>query len=654
MNFLTPTFLALAAIAVPIILLYMLRLRRREVPVSSTLLWRQVLRDREANSPWQRLRRNLLLLLQLLILALLVLGLARPFVEVPSVASGSVALLLDASASMQSRDAAGTATTRFEAAQAAATRLVNELAVGENMTIISVGATPRVLSPLTGDKSSLRAAINNATPGQSSADWEAAFALAAAGGQGSEDFSMLVVGDGGLPDDLPTLPGEIRFVPVGQSSSNLAVSALAARPTLDGMQLFAAITNYGDADATVVFDLEVDGSLFSAQEVMVPARQTHDLTITDLPSDAHAIRAGLTLPVESQASDYLPLDDHAWTVYSPPGTVRTLYASPGNLFLEQMLVALPNVDAFRAPEDGSLPETPFDLYIFDGVLPAQLPEQGNLLILNPPASNDLFTVNGAFEDTQITGLATDDPLMAFADVEDLNVFSAQSVEVPSWAETLIEAEGGPLFFAGEQANRRVAVLAFDLHQSDLPLQVAFPVLMSNLMVWYAPSQAFDAGDGLSPGQTLSIRPLAETQIIVVEKPSGQTQRFEAAATPLVYADTDELGLYTVTLEGEEGTQGGGFFAVNLFAPEESRIAPTDVITLGDTEIGAVVEEEAVGQREFWPWLALAGLLVLLIEWYVYHRGATLPAPRRSGGDTPARTPQPSLFNRLRSRQRPRA
>src|SRR5215218_1516780 len=100
MAFLTPLGLLLGALAVPIILLYMLRLRRRDVQVSSTMLWQQVLRDREANTPWQRLRRNLLLIVQLLVLAALAFALARPFIEVPAVTTGRIALLIDASASM--------------------------------------------------------------------------------------------------------------------------------------------------------------------------------------------------------------------------------------------------------------------------------------------------------------------------------------------------------------------------------------------------------------------------------------------------------------------------------------------------------------------------------------------------------------------------
>src|SRR6185436_15784114 len=121
MSFLAPLALLAGLLALPIILLYMLKLRRREVQVSSTLLWQMVLRDREANSPWQRLRRNLLLLLQLLLLAALALALARPFYPIPTIATGTLVVLLDGSASMNATDVLG-ADSRFEAARAAARR----------------------------------------------------------------------------------------------------------------------------------------------------------------------------------------------------------------------------------------------------------------------------------------------------------------------------------------------------------------------------------------------------------------------------------------------------------------------------------------------------------------------------------------------------
>ena len=107
MSFLAPAGFAALAIGIPILLLYMLRLRRREVLISSTFLWRQVVQDTEANTPWQRLRRNLLLFLQLLILLLLVLALARPFITVPTVSAGKIALLIDASGSMTANDIDG-------------------------------------------------------------------------------------------------------------------------------------------------------------------------------------------------------------------------------------------------------------------------------------------------------------------------------------------------------------------------------------------------------------------------------------------------------------------------------------------------------------------------------------------------------------------
>src|SRR2546430_16300373 len=84
-----------------IVLMYILKLRRRDVVVSSTWLWRQVIRDVQANAPFQKLRKNLLLFLQLLAILFLVLLLARPFWKGRGLGGRSVVILVDNSPSMR-------------------------------------------------------------------------------------------------------------------------------------------------------------------------------------------------------------------------------------------------------------------------------------------------------------------------------------------------------------------------------------------------------------------------------------------------------------------------------------------------------------------------------------------------------------------------
>src|SRR5947199_5124921 len=143
MGILIPTALALLALAIPIIIFYMLRLRREELSVSSSLLWRRALQDRTANAPWQRLRRNLLLLLQLLLLLLLVLTLARPFVFQDTIASGNLVVVLDGSASMQATDE-DRGISRFDRARQEASKLIDGLQGNERMSLVWAGPTASI------------------------------------------------------------------------------------------------------------------------------------------------------------------------------------------------------------------------------------------------------------------------------------------------------------------------------------------------------------------------------------------------------------------------------------------------------------------------------------------------------------------------------
>jgi len=159
-----------------------------------------------------------------------------------------------------------------------------------------------------------------------------------------------------------------------------------------------------------------------------------------------------------------------------------------------------------------LPNQDYDLYILDGWLPATLPA-GDLLVINPPGSSPLFTLTGESEDTASPTVLQNDPRMTFVDFADVSVLRFKTFAGVEWADPLIVAAGGPLLLAGEVDGRQVALLTFALTESDLPLQITWPILIANLLNWYAPPAVISAPDGIHVGGSLSLRPpLDSTEI----------------------------------------------------------------------------------------------------------------------------------------------
>jgi Ca-activated chloride channel family protein len=627
MAFLAPLAVLLAALAIPILLLYMLRLRRREAEVSSTYLWQQLVRDREANAPWQRLRRSLLLLLQLLILALLVFALMRPFMEIPTITSGRMALLLDASASMNATDVAP---NRFAVAQQEALDIIGALGPEDSVTVIRVADVPEVLASASNDPTVLRDAIRAARPSDAGADWSAALTLAAGGAVGAENFSVVIISDGGLPLDLPTIPGEVRYVPVGRSGDNAGITALSTRARAgEAPQLFAEIFNYGPRETNLIFSLYLDGELTNAQRYTVGSRTFQEIFVTDLPSDFTALQATVAPSASSDVPDYLAVDDTAWAVYNPAGAGRVLLMTPGNLFLRQALASLPGIEAFQGNIENGLPQgQDFDLYVLDGWLPEDgtLPD-GDLLIVDPPGDTDLFQVVGRSTDVGDIRVNREDPRALYLNFDNVSLFDFTLLDGVEWATPLVSAEGGPLVLAGEADGRQVAILAFDLHRSDLPLQITWPVLLANLMQWYTPARAANVPEGLSVGETLPLNPPFEADTLRISRPDGETTTLTVDGTPLIYADTTIPGLYTVDIYHGADLLQSEPFAVNLFDRAESFIQPAAQLTVGASEVGEAQREE-IGQQEFWPILAAIALAVLALEWWLYHRGLRLPRPEQ--------------------------
>ena len=604
MGLLTPLALAFAALSAPILLLYMLRLRRQEVLVSSTLLWQRLLRDREANRPWQRLRRNLLMLLQLLALALLTLALARPFLPTPAAASGSVVILLDASASMQATDVAP---TRFEAARRMAQEALDGLGPGDVGTIIVVGPQPAALAVSTSDRGALRRALTTAAPSSGPADWEAAAALAAAALTGSASAQTLIISDGAASPALPALPGQVRFVRVGERGDNLAITALAIREGSAGPQAFLRVMNFGHAPVQTTVSFRADGRLFDARPLSLPARGSFRIAMDDLPYDLSVLEARL------ETEDALPLDNAAWAVRSQTAEQRVLLVTPGNIFLERALGMLPGLAVTRLSPGQPLPTEPYDLIVHDGPLTGTLPA-GNLWLIGPYAS----APSAVFTATAPLRSAADHPILRYVDLKDVHVLQAWAAEPPPGARVLVEAPGGPLFFVAERPEGRLAVLTFDLHQSDLPLRVAFPILTANLTGWLLSAGRVDEVAALQPGEPILIRSLPAAERVAVVAPDGSRLTLAVGAASAALT-ADQIGVYRLLQLGADDTPlRTDLLPVNLFDEAESDITPQETVRVGQREVEPIAPQD--GRREVWPWPAGAALVVLGAEWWAYQRG----------------------------------
>jgi hypothetical protein len=622
-------------VSLPVIVaFYMLRLRRRDMPVGSTFLWQQLIRDVEANAPWQRLRFSWLLLVQLLIAAIVVTAAARPFTATESDLAANVVLIVDTSASMATE--AGDE-DRMAEARARAHDVVARVPEGGRITVVAAANTANVLVSETDDREAADEAIDDITATQLPGDLTDAFALSSALAARDSDSTVVVVTDA-AGDDLPEvgIGAPVIVERVGATDANQAVAALSALRRSGGAQLdlFVAIANPSAADATRRLEIYADDgsgmTLVDARDLSIPAEQRSEVLIGTVPASTTTVEARLA------GSDALAVDDRAFAIVPADETTSALLVGPGNSYLESALALLPRLELFAVGEDGyadAIGEadeagTPYGLLIFDGVVPDQ-PPGVPALYLDPPADGPYGTVDGRVARPLIDRVDPDEPLLRFVDLTTVHIGRARAIEPAASLRPVVSTPAGdPLIAVGEDAGRRLGLIAFDLGESDLPLQIAFPLLMSNLVDYLLP-----AGDGILPssmrlGQSLAVRVddrIERVQVTTASADGGRvTSELAVLGGRLTLPGADAVGIRSLVAIGADAEIDGmelGQTAVNLFEADERDVSPGDpqrIVDMGrvpDTDEGSAQPTRA----EWWWPLVLLAVGLLTIEWLLFHR-----------------------------------
>jgi Ca-activated chloride channel homolog len=609
MSFLAPFAFAFAA-AIPVVIVFYLLKRKRVVKlVSSTLLWQKFLADTQASAPFQKLRKNWLLYLQLLLLALAVLALTRPYFATDAKPAQLRVVILDASASMQATDESP---SRFEKARAEALKWVDSLAPTDQMVVLLAGANTEVKQSATSDKAALRRALQAGTPTDSPTRLGPALKMAESLVRDRPSAEIHLFSDGAVADlsefEQKALP--LVYHKVGQRADNLGITALDVRahPEDAGERaIYANIANFSSNRMTADLELSFAGSLIETRSLVVAAGQTAPQIFRVAQTQDGVFTVRLTTP------DDLAADNEASIVSLLPKPVNVLLVTRGNRLLEKALRAAAHVQ-LTVVNDLADPGAEFDFVVLDGVTPTEWP-RGNVLAFRTTHPAWIPNV-AAIEAPVIVDWRATHPLLRYAGFDNVQIMQSLTPRdgPPPWAVSVLEAPQAPLLLAGDLGRQRLVWVGFDPLESNWPLRVSFPIFIANAVDWLNPGSVNHSQLLIKAGDPFRLPLVEPVTTAEVKLPGGKTITLNLdGANEVVFGDTAQRGIYELRTGTNKIT-----FVANLLDANESNILPRDEIKLGSfTQVEATTVQRA--NLEFWRTLAALALAVLLFEWWWYHR-----------------------------------
>ena len=619
MRFLTPFAFAFAATLPVVVLFYLLKRKRIVRVVPSTLLWQRFLAETQASAPLQRLRKNWLLWLQLLLMALVVLALARPYFSGTAGEAGLQVVIVYASASMQATDVAP---SRFEAARAGAMKLVDGLKSGfgaknQQMLIMIAGANAEVRQSATSEKAALRRALREARVTDSPTRLAEALRVAETLTREKADAEIHLFSDGAGVDLSEFATKDLRLVyhRVGERAENAGIVTMDVKANPENpaqRAVFAGIANYSATPRETRVELLFNGEV----------RETRSLTLAPTNTTPLALVTGQdrdgVFTLRLTGKDDLPADDEARLVSLLPQPIHVLLVTRGNRFLERALKAAGQNVELAVVSDYADPSMKADLFVLDDVTPVVWPT-GNILAIHVAATNWFPGPIGELEGPAIVDWRNTNPMLRFVNFDNLQIGRAMAVKPPSWGVSLVDSPLAPLIVAGELGRQRIVWVGFDVLQSTWPLRIGFPIFVANAVNWLNPATAKAELFSLRAGDAIRL-PLGDfasagVTVATFTNPDGTERAIpvDAQTSELVYGETARQGLYRLTLGTNHLT-----FAANLLDAQESNIRPRDTLPVGKyTEVTATRQKRA--DLEYWRWFALGALGVMMLEWWWYHR-----------------------------------
>jgi uncharacterized protein YegL len=596
MTLLSAGALAALVLAVPLVALH---LRRRKPPrraVGSLLAWRDL--PAVGGGGARRLGRPplpLLLALQLLALALLVFALAHPASDKSSTGSSRV-FVVDESMWMGATEAG---TPRIDAARAELRERLAEVPGGEAVRVVAAGTTPTVLYE--GDAAGAGRVPAELRAGPGAANLAAALRLAAGLRAGDGDQVVLMrapeepapaVRGGGSAYEAVAVGGPVEDAGLDEASAHCD------RLGAEECEVFVRVSNRGGTVRRLPVRIAVGGERPRTETVTVPAGGSAPLDFRAPAGDAVEVR----LP----SDDALAADDSAFVSVPEPGGERITLVGERTraLPLARALASVPGVQLRLRTRQTYKPSDPgtSDLLVLDGFVPkGPLPKAPGLLLVNPPRFPGGHVL-GKMRDSRMSGSEAASPLLDGVELASLTIGAGASrrLALPASFSAAAWSRDGPLIASGTDGGSRVAAISFEPSESNLPQLATFPTLIDNIVAW---SQRL-APESAAAGVPFALsEPPGTTAATVGPATGGATASLATAPGSEVPVEIAKPGNYVLTLRGPWGTRQLAL-AVNPGPPAAGG---------GPVDLGAPAPPAHAGRTDWWRWVLVAALVVLLLE-----------------------------------------
>ena len=680
MSFAVPSALAFALIALPIIVFYILKVRLRQVPVSTNMFWKQIFDEKPPRSIWQKFRHLLSLLVQLLLLALMVFALANPYFSWQALKARRVVLVVDNSASMKATDVAP---TRFDAAIDRAIELADGLRFRDEMAIVLAGARPDVVLGMSGHVPTLKEAIRSIKVSDNPTEVNSAIELGKQLIGDHPNGEVVVLTDGCSDSNTLALGGSVKepseaasnsIEPEGESSettevddpetkiswqvfateaANVGITQFQVRRSLVdmlGYEVLASVKNASNKSINCRLEITLTDSVVDVIPLELEPDELWSRSLEKTSREGGILAATLTnirdaneegddeekANEELQKLNALEADDTAWAILPEQKVQNVLIVTEGNLFLRKVFEANPLVSVTTVTE---IPEKwPADtLVVLHRMVPDQLPP-GDVFVVDPIEDCDEWTIGDTIANPIVTEIDTKSNLMTHVRLDNVLLPEARSIKFETEPRILAGTISKEAVYAQlKRPSGKCLMLSVDLDKSDLAFRTTFPIMVTNALNWFVESSS-ELRESSATGNLVAW-PVDPEKLagksLILQQPDGSENTIATfrSGQPSQSDDSDSLtlgpfessGIWALgQRDGPARMKAGDVpptelitnFAVNIASERETNLRPTEALLELSEETTSL---SGWFGKPVWYYLIFAATILFVAEWLLHQR-----------------------------------